>query len=165
MISLLEIFNALYFMLPAYIANMTPVFAAKLGLFQGPIHEKSLGAHKTVGGLIIGVALGVVVGIMQMLIYDPYSTPYPFLASFLLAFGALFGDALKSFFKRRVGIAPGKPWIPFDQLDFIVGALVLVSLVFFPGWTAVLIIVLASAVLHVLSNIIGFWLGLRRQWI
>jgi CDP-2,3-bis-(O-geranylgeranyl)-sn-glycerol synthase len=30
------------------------------------------------------------------------------------------GDALKSLGKRRLGIRPGAPWIPFDQLDFIV---------------------------------------------
>jgi CDP-2,3-bis-(O-geranylgeranyl)-sn-glycerol synthase len=36
------------------------------------------------------------------------------------------GDALKSLVKRRVGIAPGAPWIPWDQLDFALGALVLV---------------------------------------
>jgi hypothetical protein len=32
-------------------------------------------------------------------------------------------DSVKSFVKRRVGIAPGAPWIPFDQLDFVIGAL------------------------------------------
>jgi hypothetical protein len=42
-------------------------------------------------------------------------------------FGAVAGDAAKSFFKRRLAIAPGSPWIPFDQLDFAVGALVLVG--------------------------------------
>ena len=31
------------------------------------------------------------------------------------------GDAVKSFFKRQIGIAPGASWIGFDQLDFFVG--------------------------------------------
>ena len=39
-------------------------------------------------------------------------------------FGALGGDALKSLIKRRCGIPPGKPWVPADQLDFVVGGLV-----------------------------------------
>jgi len=45
------------------------------------------------------------------------------LFGFLMGFGALLGDMTKSFFKRRLGYAPGKPFIPFDQLDFVVGAL------------------------------------------
>jgi CDP-2,3-bis-(O-geranylgeranyl)-sn-glycerol synthase len=44
---------------------------------------------------------------------------------FLLGLGAMAGDAAKSFFKRRLGIAPGHPWIPFDQIDFQIGALLL----------------------------------------
>jgi CDP-2,3-bis-(O-geranylgeranyl)-sn-glycerol synthase len=40
-----------------------------------------------------------------------------------ICFGALFGDITKSFFKRRVGKNRGEDWIPFDQIDFIAGAL------------------------------------------
>jgi CDP-2,3-bis-(O-geranylgeranyl)-sn-glycerol synthase len=43
---------------------------------------------------------------------------------FSLCFGALLGDIVESFFKRRIGRDRGQDWIPFDQLDFIVGALV-----------------------------------------
>ena len=39
----------------------------------------------------------------------------------LFAIGALGGDALKSFFKRQVGIRPGGTWFPFDQIDYIIG--------------------------------------------
>ena len=42
---------------------------------------------------------------------------------FSICFGALIGDIIESFFKRRVGIERGKNWIPFDQLDFILGVL------------------------------------------
>jgi CDP-2,3-bis-(O-geranylgeranyl)-sn-glycerol synthase len=43
---------------------------------------------------------------------------------FSLCFGALLGDVIESFFKRRVGKDRGQDWIPFDQLDFLVGALI-----------------------------------------
>ena len=38
--------------------------------------------------------------------------------------GALGGDSIKSLIKRQLGIAPGRSWIPADQLDFVVGGLV-----------------------------------------
>jgi len=45
----------------------------------------------------------------------------PIIAS--ICFGALIGDIVESFFKRRIGKVRGQDWIPFDQLDFILGAL------------------------------------------
>ena len=47
---------------------------------------------------------------------------------------ALLGDLLKSFFKRRLTIAPGRPWIPFDEIDWVAGALFGISFLFVPGW-------------------------------
>ena len=44
---------------------------------------------------------------------------------FSLCFGALCGDIIESFFKRRVGKNRGENWIIFDQLDFILGAVFL----------------------------------------
>ena len=44
---------------------------------------------------------------------------------FSLCFGALIGDIIESFFKRRIGKNRGEDWIIFDQLDFIIGALIL----------------------------------------
>jgi CDP-2,3-bis-(O-geranylgeranyl)-sn-glycerol synthase len=55
------------------------------------------------------------------------------------------GDAVKSFLKRRAGIRPGRPWIPFDQIDFVVGELVLVWTVADLAWWDVPLILLFSA--------------------
>jgi CDP-2,3-bis-(O-geranylgeranyl)-sn-glycerol synthase len=41
--------------------------------------------------------------------------------------GAMADDSAKSFFKRRLGIPPGSPRIPFDQLDFVLRALIFVA--------------------------------------
>ena len=35
--------------------------------------------------------------------------------------GAMAGDSIKSFFKRRTNIPPDEPWIPFDEVDFALG--------------------------------------------
>jgi len=37
--------------------------------------------------------------------------------------GALIGDLIKSFAKRRLGIQAGSTWVPFDQVDYIAGAI------------------------------------------
>jgi CDP-2,3-bis-(O-geranylgeranyl)-sn-glycerol synthase len=177
----MTLLQAIYFMLPAFIANMAPVFSSKAKFMQVPLDEgkklgkhRLLGDHKTVGGLLFGVVFGMFVMILQIALRDvaffkSISLFYyePRLATLLLGFmlmsGALLGDLVKSFFKRRVNIQPGKPWIPFDQLDFVFGSLALGALIFFPGWKLAGIILVVSFVLHILTNVIGYWIGVRKQ--
>ena len=51
----------------------------------------------------------------------------------LMGLGTGIGDAVKSFFKRQIGIAPGASWIGFDQLDFFVGSYAFASVLFAPA--------------------------------
>lgn len=78
--------------------------------------------------------------------------------------GALLGDLIKSFFKRRLNIAPGKPFIPFDQLDFVFGALIAVSPLFLPPWPVIAVIIVMTPPLHLLINVIAFRLKLKDVW-
>ncbi|MBI3028400.1 MAG: CDP-archaeol synthase [Candidatus Rokubacteria bacterium] len=78
--------------------------------------------------------------------------------------GALAGDLGKSFFKRRLDIASGKPLFPFDQLDFVVGALAVASLWHLPSVQHISAIILATPVLHLLTNTAAFFLGIKRVW-
>jgi CDP-2,3-bis-(O-geranylgeranyl)-sn-glycerol synthase len=89
---------------------------------------------------------------------------------FLLAFGALAGDAIKSFAKRRVGhmsggkatgIPSGKSWFPFDQIDYIVGALLLSWPVLQPSLALVAAIVVMYFGLHLVATYLGYRLGLK----
>lgn len=132
--------EALYFFLPAYISNMMPVFVKKIDFLNRPVdHAKEwrgkriLGDHKTWRGIFFGTLSGFVVFELQRLLYNNgiftkfalinYSNA-PIFLGLLLGFSALFGDLLKSFIKRRLDIRPGQPWVPFDQLDFIVTAII-----------------------------------------
>ena len=74
---------------------------------------------------------------------------------------AMGGDAAKSFAKRRLGIAPGKPWFPWDQVDFVLGALILVGGRAALSWADVAIILLLSAAGHVLVSHAAYWIGVR----
>ena len=78
-----------------------------------------------------------------------------------LGIGALGGDALKSLVKRARGIAPGKSWVPFDQLDFAVGALALVWPWAMLGWGDALLILAFTFVADIVVNHAAYRLGIR----
>ena len=177
---LLFLLQCAYFMLPAYFANMAPVLVKKIKFLDYPIDfnkkfrgKPILGSHKTWRGLFFGVVAGVIIAYLQRLLYA-----YPFFArlsfidysnwlaiGFLLGFGSLFGDAVKSFFKRKAGVKPGGRFIPADQLDYSIGALLFVSIVFVPTWQIIVTILVLNFVLHVLANHIAYYLKLTKvKW-
>ena len=95
------------------------------------------GNHKTWRGLICGTVAGMIMAIFQQYLYQfeyiqkislfNYQEINIFLFGFLISFGAVFGDLLFAFLKRRQNIEPGKPWIPFDQLNFVIGSFLLLT--------------------------------------
>jgi CDP-2,3-bis-(O-geranylgeranyl)-sn-glycerol synthase len=139
------ILQSLWLILPAYIANGcaaligggTPIDFGK----KYKDGKRILGDGKTWRGLILGSLFGMIGGFglsVAAKIITP--TEYNFIGFekldflgfplmipilFSICFGALFGDIVKSFFKRRKGIDRGKDWVPFDQIDFILGVLFL----------------------------------------
>lgn len=179
------ILATLWFMLPAYLANMAPAIFIRLGLLKfldKPMDfgrvvggKRIFGEHKTWRGLVAGVIVAIfTIFLQQVLVKYPffkeisildYKNENLWLLGFLFGFGALVGDAVKSYFKRRVGIKPGQPWIPFDQLDFVLGALLAVSVVYVPGWPVIVAAVLITPVLHILTNFISYALRIREtRW-
>ncbi len=174
----LLLLKCLYLMLPAYFANMAPVWVRKINFLNYPIdfdrkvrNNPILGNHKTFRGLFFGVLLGIMVAFIQFLLYKnpafakisffDYSSW--FLIGFLMGFGALFGDAVKSFFKRRVGIRPGHRFIPFDQIDFVIGAFIFMAPFFTLTLKIFFISMLASFVLDILATHLAFYLGIRHE--
>jgi CDP-2,3-bis-(O-geranylgeranyl)-sn-glycerol synthase len=153
-----------YFMAPAYLANMAPPFVRYWKGWNPPISRRWLGTHKTVLGLVAGVVAATLVTFVQWcLAWSGSIVPYaewPRLGV-LFGVGAMAGDSVKSFLKRRLGVEPGRPWIPFDQVDFVIGALVLVHTRVALGWADVLTILLLSFCGHILVNHLGYWLGVR----
>ena len=177
------IYQVVYFFLPAYLANMAPVVVVGHFLrLAGPIDGghtwrgvRIFGDHKTWRGLVAGVVVGMItfaaqravyrLGLLHHLALIDYGTLDPLLPGFLLGLGTGVGDAVKSFFKRRVGIAPGASWLGFDQLDFMVGAYLFVAIVAVPPCAAVLAILPAIFLGSVLTTAIAYVLGLKSAWI
>ena len=134
------VIQAFWLILPAYIAN-----ASALLLGGGlPVDfgkkwsdgRRLLGDGKTWRGLFIGTFIGMTAGFgfsviskfalnidFPIKINDFTGFPLMIPILFSLCFGALIGDIIESFFKRRIGKERGENWIPFDQIDFILGVL------------------------------------------
>lgn len=162
------ILQSLYFFLPAYLANMAPPLVRKIKLLDKPIWEEKLGANKTWRGIVAATVVGGLVFWLQKLIpieslwlidYNDFSI----LLGVLLGLGAIMGDAVKSYYKRKAEIKPGKSWVPFDQLDFVIGGIVFSWFVYVPKIEVVVMLLLISPLLHVSANLIGYWLGINKN--
>src|SRR5438034_656228 len=161
---LVRVLQLAYFMAPAYVANMAPPFVRYWKGWNRPISRRWLGTHKTALGFVLVVVAGTRTTLVQWLVAWTGSIvtyeDWPLLGV-LFGAGAMAGDSAKSFFKRRLGVEPARPWIPFDQLDFVLGALLLVSTRVTLAWADVATILLLSFCGHILVNHLGCWLGIR----
>lgn len=153
-----------YLMLPAYAANMAPPFVKYWRGWNRPIAPRHLGNHKTIVGFVAGVCAGVGTAFVQSRIAWSAALvgQYDWLAIGLrLGIGAMAGDSAKSFAKRRLGIPPGAPWVPFDQLDFVAGALLLLTHRVPLSILDYGLIVAVSAGGHIAVNHVAYRLGIR----
>jgi len=130
-----EILGLLYLLIPAYFANMAPVFFKRLDFLNYPIDfgkkirkKRIFGKNKTFRGLFFGMILAMLVFYIQKIFFLEGFVSFSLIDYSLYSvwFGAviglvtILGDAIESFFKRQLGKKPGKPWVPFDQLDFVI---------------------------------------------
>ncbi|HWO07043.1 MAG TPA: CDP-archaeol synthase [Candidatus Paceibacterota bacterium] len=165
----MSILFLLYVALPAFVANMLPIVAARLQIFpqlDRAIHASALGAHKTWRGIVVGVFGAIAVALAQWAIGATHLENIAFALAFgvLSGAGALAGDAIKSLIKRRVGIAPGAPWIPFDHIDYMLGFLVVTYPLYNWSMREVLILVVSAFILNPLANVIGYISGIKRTY-
>lgn len=165
--------EAFLFFLPAGVANMSPIFASRLPLLKrwnapldcGLKHrgERLLGDNKTWRGLVTGTLMGGLtnVFIQSFVLARGDSLAYLFLTGCLLGCGALAGDAVESYVKRRRGIAPGESWFPFDQIDYIAGGLLFVYPMVLVPVSLVLAIGALYFGLHLLFSYLGYLAKLK----
>lgn len=173
-----DIVLPLYFMLPVFLSNVaanrcgggTPVDFG--GYFCDG--KRIIGDGKTYRGLAGGIMVGTMVALLQPYlypsVYDDFNSSLIF--GLIITSGAVSGDMVKSFFKRRLGIERGKPFIPVDQSDFIWGALIFYYTLgklflkpfFFLSFQWLIVILLISPFIHFGGNIIAFKLRLKDVW-
>lgn len=147
-----DLLTVLWVFAPAGAANVAPILVARmpgLSRWTAPIDggrmfrgRRVLGDHKTWRGLVSGIVAATLALGAQLALASSLGQPdWAYAAGFgedanllvvvlvgsLFAVGALGGDALKSFFKRQIGVAPGHSWPVFDQVDYVIGAALAVS--------------------------------------
>lgn len=184
-VMLRDLLLVLWVFIPAGVANVVPIFAAHIPAlkpYDKPIDmgkmfrgRRILGDHKTWRGLVAGIVAATAVLAIQQVMVAQFSwsawladgVDYSFealptlLVGPLFAIGALGGDAVKSFFKRQLGIAPGRTWFPFDQIDYIVGgALAVLPFIQLTDRQYVLLAVVWLSI-HVFSTYLGYMLKLK----
>jgi len=178
-----DIFFALWFFLPGGLANASPVFASRIRLLK-PLYKpidlghsyrgkRILGDHKTWLGLLFAIFVGLIVIALQKYGFNHsdwiksisanvnYSKTIIWWLGPLLGFGAIFGDGLESFFKRQIGIKSGHSWFPFDQVDYIIGGLLISLIVVRLSAVHYLVIICVWVVLHVVATSVGYLLKLK----
>lgn len=180
-----DLLFALWFFLPAAMANMVPILVAPLPYIRNlnaPMDfgltykgKRILGSHKTWRGFVSGLVVATLTLWLQQWVVRRYGwaqtltsqVDYRDLPTLivgpLFCIGALGGDAIESFFKRQRGVAPGHSWFPFDQTDYIIGAaLATMPFIALTLWQYGLLIGL-WLVIHLVASYVGWLLHLKER--
>ncbi|MEM0084998.1 MAG: CDP-2,3-bis-(O-geranylgeranyl)-sn-glycerol synthase [Candidatus Methanomethylicia archaeon] len=154
-----EMFLLIWKVLPAYIANATPLIMVRSGhpidLNKKFIDGRPLlGPGKTIEGFFVGFISGILTGLLQ--------NPGNLMRAFTLSLGAMLGDLLGSFIKRRLNIGRGRPAPFLDQATFIIVALLLSSK--FESYTIweMFTIILITIPIHLITNMVAYMVGIKK---
>lgn len=180
-----DILLAFWVLLPAAAANVAPIFSniiPVLNRWKTPLDcgltfkgKQILGPHKTWRGLVSGViAATAILWVQQIVITQnseiqaisgdvAYDTLPTLILGPLFGLGALGGDAIESFFKRLNNIPSGHSWFPFDQLDYIAGAIIVTLPFFILSLTQYLWIIVVWTLIHLCASYIGWKVGLKEK--
>ncbi|MGC8931760.1 MAG: CDP-2,3-bis-(O-geranylgeranyl)-sn-glycerol synthase [Candidatus Methanodesulfokora sp.] len=150
-----SIILTIWYILPAYFANMAPVvFGGGSPIDKGRNWidgKRVLGDHKTFRGLISGIVVGSVIGLIQL-------RP---IQGVLLSTGAMTGDLVGSFIKRRLDIPPGGNAILLDHEGFLVFSIL------FCFWydplsaEQIIFLIIITPILYEMTNFIARKLNLK----
>ena len=170
---------AFWAMLPAYVPNNAAVLAGGGRPIDGGRTWKGrrlLGDGKTwrgtAAGILAGAALAVVLNALAPAVAQLVGIDlptFPVAAVLALPAGAMLGDIVASFLKRRTGRQRGAAFPGLDQLDFVAFALLLAFLSA-PAWATdvftlpvVVAVVVVTPLLHLATNGIAYALGLKDE--
>ena len=173
------ILQSIWLILPAYIANASAVLLG--GGIPMDFNKKwrgkpIFGKGKTWRGFFGGGLTGVIAGMIMNFFHESFGGRYAFLILVSISFGALIGDLMESFVKRRIGKLRGEKWIIADQIDFVLGAFLfsyLASVLLQPymneNWFLnnftiwhILFLLLFTPILHLATNISAYLLKLKK---
>ena len=179
------ILSCLYFFLPAYFTNMTPSLIKKAGLFNflaKPVDfnkkffgQPVFGKNKYWRGVIFGIIVGILIAGFQLWLYQfpfikeislfDYQKVNIFFFGFLISAGAVFGDLLFAFIKRRLKMEPGTRFMPWDQTNYVIGAALFLTPYLKIDILIWITLFILTFFLHIIFNRIGYHLKLHKaRW-
>jgi len=115
--------------------------------------QRLLGDKKTIEGSLIAIILSTGLGIVL-------SEP---LVGFVFAIGAMLGDFLNSFIKRRLEIPPGKYFAIMDELNFLIFPIIFSTRFFNITLLDVLILCSLAMILHYVYDRIALFTGFKTR--
>jgi CDP-2,3-bis-(O-geranylgeranyl)-sn-glycerol synthase len=176
----------LWVLTPTFIANAAATLPGGVGppMDFGTVWSdgrRVLGASKTWSGYFVGILFAIPFGLLQAYLYGIAPESLRLVPGFgpsvaaavplvlLLTVGALTGDAIGSFVKRRLGRDSGSRTIFIDQLPFVLVPVVL-GLWLFPSTfdpaflspEGILWLVLFTLGFHAAFNWVGYQVGQKK---
>ena len=171
------IINSFIFILPAYVANAAPCISGGGAPIDGGKcffdNKRIIGNGVSWKGTFFGLFCGTITAILEGIIFNLNivgTIAFNFnvfewgIVGLLLSAGALFGDAIGSFIKRRIGLAQGRPAPILDQLGFIVFALLFVYPFAPVPYDIGIFLLVITPMIHLSANIIAYKLGIKDVW-
>ena len=169
---------AFWAMLPAYVPNNVAVLVGGGPPIDG---GRTLGGRRllgdgktwrgTIAGVVTGGALALALDAGAPAVRDASGIEalpgFPSAIVVALPLGAMLGDIVASFLKRRSGRKRGAAMPGLDQLDFLVGALALAAAADFEWFVGtftlpvLLFVLVVTPILHLGTNYVAYLLDLK----
>ncbi len=170
------ILAAFWFIAPAYATNaFPPLLRGKKPLDIGKSWKgkRIFGDSKTIEGTFGGIFFGVAFGLFQLFLQSRPEgpgvmeafgiVPLNLALILVLSIGAMSGDLIGSFIKRRINVAPGASLLIVDQLDFLAVAFLAAGLFYLPYLESIVFLLIATPIIHITFNWIAWKIKVKRQ--
>jgi len=157
--------NVLAYIIPIYAANASALVfggGAPLDLNKKFFGKPLLGKGKTIRGTIAALFFGFLAAFVCGFFVPAWFTANYFVFGIFLVVGAVMGDIMGSFIKRRFGLAQGQPVLFLDQLDFVIGSILSTLWMRIPSFEEVVAIMIVTLFVHKASNCIAYKLRMKR---
>lgn len=167
--------QSIYSIFPGIMANMAPVIFKKINFLNYPLdfnkklfNKPILGPNKTFRGFFAGILTSMIIISIQYLIFKftifknlniiDFDSVNFLLLGFLMGSGVMAGDTVKSFIKRRLGILSSKPFVPWDQIDGVIGGLLFSRIIWNYSLKYAVFIIILTFFIHIIIRHISYYL-------
>jgi len=164
----------LLFISPTYVTNSSPLFLSSILEKMHPLDfgklfldkKRILGDGKTIEGTFFGFFMGLIYFLIFYYLdknYNILNLYESIFEGFLLIIGAITGDIVGSFIKRRLGIERGEMLPVFDQIGFLVFALVFYSLIRQLSMNFITYVCFVTFLAHILTNSLSYSMKIKEK--